>query len=178
MSQSTTLYRISKAKFSELEASGGESFDPSSAKNYVTLEGSFMALEFILSKNQDDEAVEQVNELFNSGQFIGEQNIGIDDLYSFEEFDFDNMGSSIPYLDAAAVAGVHAILDKLSTEEIESLYDADELNSNGIYPEVWHNDNSPEQAFNLRQVSEDFTELKSIIKKAAEERDYVLVYTG
>jgi hypothetical protein len=178
MSQSTTFYRISKDKFSELDTSGGHSFEPSLAKNYITLEGSFMALEFILSKNQDDATIEQVKELFNPGQSIGEQNFNLNDLESFEEFDFDNMGSSISYLDAGAIAGIHTILNRLSIEEIESLYDSEELNSNRIYPEVWHDDNSPDQGFNLRQVSEDFTELKAMIKQAKEEGDYVVVYGG
>lgn len=178
MSQSTTLYRISKQKFNDLESSGGESFNASLAKNYITLEGSFMALEFILSKDQDDSVIEQVSELFNPSQSIGEQTIGIDDIDSFEEFDFDNLGASIPYLDAATIAGIHAFLNKVSNEELESLYDADELNSNGIYPEMWHNDNSPEQAFNFRHVSDDFTGLKEIIKKAAEEGDYIVIFEG
>jgi hypothetical protein len=164
MSQSTTFYRISKDKFRELETSGGE-FEISSAKNYVTFEGSFMALEFILSKDRDDPTAELVSELFNPGQSIGEQNPGIDD-FDFEEFDFDDMRSSIPYLDVAAISSIHAFLDQVSTEDIESLYDAEELNSNGIYPELWRNDNSPEQAFNLRHVSQDFEELRSIVRKA------------
>lgn len=174
MSQSTTLYRISKDKFNELEASG--SFEPSLAKNYITLEGSFMALEFILSKNQDDATADLVKELFNPDQSIGGQHFDLDALESFEEFDFDAM--PISYLDAATIGNIHKILDNISTTEIESLYDAEELNSNGIYPEVWHDDNSPEQAFNLRQVSDDFTELKTMIKQAKEEGDFVVVYTG
>lgn len=180
MSQSTTFYRISKDKFSALKAANGEQeFEPSLAKNYITLEGSFMALEFILSKNQDDATIEQVKELFNPGQsFGGDQNFNLDDLETFEEFDFDNMGSSISYLDAGAIAGIHTVLNRLSLEEIESLYDSEELNSNRIYPEVWHDDNSPDQGFNLRQVSEDFVELKAMIKQAKEEGDYVVVFGG
>ena len=176
MSQSTTLFRLSKDKFSELENSGGNSFEPSWAKNYITLQGSFMALEFILSKDQDDSTIEQIQELFSPSQQIGGQNIGIDDLDSFEEFDFDE--TPISYLDAATIGGIHNTLDKISTAEIESLYDADELNSNGIYPEVWQDGDSKDQAFNFRHVSDDFAELKSIIKKAAEEGDYIVVFEG
>src|SRR6478735_8962542 len=124
MSQSTTLYRLSKDKFSELENSGGNSFEPSWAKNYITLQGSFMALEFILSKDQDDSTIEQIQELFSPSQSIGTQHIGIDDLESFEEFGFDDM--SIPYLDADTIGNIHNTLDKISTTEIESLYDAEE----------------------------------------------------
>lgn len=175
MSQSTTLYRISKDKFNELETSGGSSFEPSWAKNYITLQGSFMALEFILSKDQDDSTLEQIQELFSPAQSIGDQ-IGIDDLDSFEEFDFDAM--PIPYIDTETIGNIHKALDKISTAEIESLYDADELNSNGIYPEIWQDDDSQDQAFNFRHVSDDFTELKSIIKKAAEEGDYIVVFEG
>jgi uncharacterized protein DUF1877 len=174
MSQSTTLYRVSKDKFSELETSG--SFDPSLAKNYVTLEGSFMALEFILSKNQDDETADLVKELFNPGHSIGGQHFDLDDLESFEEFDLSD--TPISYLDIATIGNIHNILDNISTTELEDLYDSEELNSNGIYPEVWHDDNSPDQGFNLRQVSEDFVELKAMVKQAKEEGDYVVVFGG
>ena len=119
MSQSTTLYRISKDKFNELELSGDNSFDPSWAKNHITLQGSFMALEFILSKDQDDSTIEQLQELFSPTQSIGGQHIGIDDLESFEEFDFNEM--PIPYLDAATIGSIHNTLDKISNTEIESL---------------------------------------------------------
>ena len=171
MSQSTTLYRISKDKFSELESSG--SFDPSMAKNFVILEGSFMALEFILSKDQDDATADLIKELFNPDQSIGGQHFDLDALESFEEFDFSD--TPISYLDKATIGNIHKVLESISTAEIESLYDAEELNSNGIYPEVWHDDNSPDQAFNLRQVSEDFVELKAMVKLAKEEGDYIVV---
>jgi len=171
MSQATTLYRISKDKFNELEASG--SFEPSMAKNYVTLEGSFMALEFILSKNQDDATADLIKELFNPDQSIGGQHFDLDALESFEEFDLSDM--PITYLDTETIGNIHSVLDTISTTEIESLYDSEELNSNGIYPEVWHDDNSPDQAFNLRQVSEDFVELKAMVKLAKEEGDYIIV---
>jgi hypothetical protein len=174
MSQSTTLYRISKDKFSELETSG--SFDPSLAKNYVTLEGSFMALEFILSKNQDDATADLIKELFNPDQSIGGQHFDLDALESFEEFDLND--TPISYLDTETIGNIHQVLNNIPTTELESLYDAEELNSNGIYPEIWHDDNSPDMGYNLRHVSEDFTELKAMVKQAVEEGDYVVVFGG
>lgn len=126
-----------------------------------------MALEFILSKDQDDSTIEQIQEIFSPSQTIGGQNIGIEDLESFEEFDFDDM--PIPYLDTETIGNIHNTLEKITTSEIESQYDAEELNSNGIYPDIWQDGNSQDQAFNFRHISEDFIALKSIIKKAAEE---------
>lgn len=175
MGQSTTYYRISNETFIELETSG-DKFDLSSAKSYVTLEKSFMGLEFVLSKNQEDAVVEQVKELFIPSQSIGGQNIDFEDLDAIAEFDFDDFPT--PYLNAETIGNIHKALDKISTADIENSYDAEELNSNGIYPEIWHNDNSPNLAFNLRHLVEDFTELKSLIKQAADEGDYLLVYAG
>jgi hypothetical protein len=76
MSQSATLYRISNDTFRQLETSAGRpQFEISSAKNYTTFQGSFMGLEYILSKGQDIPTTEIINEIFNPTQSLGRQDI-------------------------------------------------------------------------------------------------------
>lgn len=76
------------------------------------------------------------------------------------------------------VSKINSLIRNISEADIHSRYDARQLNNNGIYPEVWHNDNSPNQVYNERHIVEDFKELKSIVNKADNDKDYILVFVG
>ncbi len=177
MSQSATFYRVSQNTFRQLENSNNKKhFDISTAKDYTTLQGSFMALEYILSKAQDPYAIELINELFNPTQSLGEPDL--ESLTLEEKMEFYENGGAIQYLDNVTISKLSGLLDKFSESDIHSKYDSNELNSNRIYPEVWHNDNSPDQAYNERHILDDFVPLKKIIKQAADDMDYILVFAG
>ena len=93
-----------------------------------------------------------------------------------EEFDLDEIVFPTLYLDAATIVAIKALFDNITTAAIDSLYNAAVLNEEGIYPGVWHNDNSPDQGFNKQHLAEDFEKLKTFMGEAAAEGDYVLVY--
>ncbi len=174
MSQSATLYRVSKDIFEQL-GSGGE-FDTSSAKNYTIFESSFMGLEYILSKKQDISTTKLINEIFNPKQFLGWQEF--ENLTEEEKFEFYESGKLISYLDPIIISKINSFLESISEAEIRAKYDSKELNDNDIYPNCWHDDNSPDLACNLRHILADFLELKIIIKQAATENDYIFVFVG
>lgn len=177
MSQSATFYRVSQNTFRQLENSNNKQhFDISSAKDHTTLQGSFMALEYILSKAQAPSAIELVNELFNPTQSLGEPDL--ENLTAEKKMEFYENGGAIHYLDTATISKLSGLLENFSESDIHSKYDSNELNSNRIYPEVWHNDNSPGQAYNERHILDDFIPLKKIIKQAADDLDYILVFVG
>jgi hypothetical protein len=177
MSQSATLYRVSHDTFEQLEKSAHEKrFNISSAKNYTTFQGSFMGLEFILSKGQDASATDLIKEIFNPKQSIGGQDFA--SLTPEEQFEYYENGMPISYLDTTIISKLSDLLDKISEQEIHLKYNANELNDNGIYPGIWHDDNSHDRAYNERQILEDYKELKNIIKQAAGENDYILVFVG
>jgi Domain of unknown function (DUF1877) len=177
MSQSATFYRVSQDTFRQLENSNNKQhFDISSAKDYTTLQGSFMALEYILSKAQDLSAIELINELFDPKQSLDGPDL--ESLTLEKKMEFYENGGVIHYLDNATISKLSGLLDKFSELDIHSKYDSDELNNNRIYPEVWHNDNSPDQAYNERHILDDFVQLKKIIKQAADDIDYILVFVG
>jgi hypothetical protein len=81
-------------------------------------------------------------------------------------------------LNPQIISTIHGFLNNISIVDIHSNYDANELNQNGVYPELWHNDNSTDMAFNERQLSEDLIELKTLIGQATEQNDYILVFIG
>lgn len=177
MSQSATLYRISQDNFEQLERSkGNQRFDMDSSKNFATFQGSFMALEFILAKGRDTSTIDIVNELFNPKNVLGQQEF--DSLPPEEKFEFYESGKLIPYLNTATIAGLNDLLDKVSETDIHLNYDAKELNDNGIYPGVWHNDNSENMAYNERDILEGLAELKAIVSQAEKEKDFILVFIG
>ncbi|MES2622290.1 MAG: DUF1877 family protein [Bacteroidota bacterium] len=176
MSQSATLYRISFDTFAQLKSSKEASFDRSSAKNQITFQGSFMGLEYLLSKGSDISAIDLLKEIFNPSRSLGEQEFG--NLTPDEKFEFYKNGNIISYLDSTTISNLNIFLDKVSENAIQSRYDKTELNDKGIYPEVWHNDNSPDQAYNQRHILEDFKELKEIISQADKHGDYILVFVG
>lgn len=177
MSQSATLYRISEDIFRQLDKPDNkQKFDINSAKNYSIFQGSFLGLEYILSKGQDNSKIELINEIFNPKQSLGGEEF--DKLTPEEQFEFYESGLFIPYLDTSTISKLNDFIGNVSQTDIHLKYDAKELNDNGIYPEVWHNDNSPDQAYNQRHILEDLEELKTIIKQANTEKDYILVFVG
>jgi hypothetical protein len=177
MSQSATLYRISTDSFKMLdEPDNKQKFKINSAKSYSIFQGSFMALEYILSKGQNNSTTQLVNEIFNPRQSLGRQTI--ETLTPEEQFEFYESGFFIPYLDISTISKLNVFLTNTSQRDISSKYDANELNDNGIYPEVWHNDNSPNLSYNQRHIMEDLEELKQIINKADIEQDYIFVFIG
>jgi hypothetical protein len=176
MSQSATLYRISPDTFGQLVKSDNPKFDIASAKSHVIFQGSFMGLEYILSKGQDASTIELVREIFNPRLSLGGQDFS--SLTPEEQFEFYESGGSISYLDMTSIRKLNNFLEKVSETDIQSKYDAQELNDNRIYPEVWHNDNSPDQAYKQPHILEDLEELKAIVNQADKQGDYIFVFVG
>lgn len=177
MSQSATLYRISQAIFTQLESPNDKpKFEINTAKSYVTFQGSFMGLEYVLSKGQDVSTTALVSEIFNPTQSLGGQEF--ESLTPEEQFEFYESGLFIPYLDTLIISKLNDFISNVSQTDISSKYDAEELNENRIYPEVWHNDNSADKAYNERHILEGLEELKKIIREANMENDYILVFIG
>ena len=177
MSQSATLYRVSKETFLQLNLPDNkQSFDFNMAKSDALLDGSFMALEYILSKGQDNSTIEIVKQIFAPEQAIGGQ--GFEGLTPEEHFEYYESGLYIPYLDALIISKLNDFISNFSDSDIRSKYNAKELNDNGIYPGVWHNNNSKGLVYNERQILEDFEALKIILKQANIEGDYIFVFVG
>jgi hypothetical protein len=179
MSQSATLYRVSQDSLMQLTNSvDKQQFDiRAMAKGYSIFAGTFMGLTFILSKGQNTVTAGLVSEIFEPKRSL--LRAWLDDLSPEAQMAFwENDGSLMPYLDFTSVAAINDILYNISEADIKHRYDAQELNNNGIYPDAWHNDNSPDLAYNERHFVNDFKELKFIFNKAYQEKDCILVFVG
>lgn len=181
MSQTATLYRISKETFrslQEAEREGPVAF-PEDIKEDQEFQGSFMALEFLLSKDTDMVSAALVRQIFNPDTTLGDPGIGDPSAEELEQlFEHYESGQWIPYLDPERIAAIGSLLDAVTEQLIDARYDAAALNREGIYPGIWHNDNNPGKAFNKRHVLEDLAMLKAFFTDAASDGDYILVFIG
>lgn len=175
MSQSATLYRISQETLSQLETSEerGEFDLTAIAKSHSIFQGSFMGLEFVLSKGQQKETVDLITEIFNPTKALGMDHLSEEDALALYE-----SGEIMYYLDLYTVSKINAFLNTLSVEQAIASYSSEELNENEIYPEQWKTGNSLEEAFNERCIAEGVKELKDIFEAADADHNSILVFVG
>lgn len=179
MSQSATLYSVIPEKFLEVEKANGKKVKPLQLTDeYICIQGSFDAIVFILSKGRTQLQQALISEIFAPKAGIGGTDISTIDFASIEEEELWNLMDCVEYLSPDKVQAVSTLLETITEQEVSNSYNAQELNTNGIYPEVWHDDNSEDQAYNKRHVLEDFTELKFFFQKAAMCQNFVLCYAG
>ena len=184
VSQSASLYRVSRETFLQLENSKekGEFNIPALAKSYSTFEGSFMGLEFVLSKGQKKETADLIAEIFNPTKKMGMQGTQAMDQLNEEDilamFESYESGEIIYYLDSSTVSQINTFLKTQSTAQVIARYNNEELNENGIYPEVWTAGYSRETAYNELHITEDLAELKNIFEAADLDQDSILVFVG
>ena len=175
MSQISTIYRISETEFENLKDSQNRdkvNLEKISKESY-DFNGSFLGLEYILTKISNNEVI---LEIFNSTNSLGQEEY--ENLDFEEQFEYYESGKLIPYLNPDIIGKLNKIFDQISEEELSKNYNAEELNANDIYPSVWNNDNSENKVYNLRQLVEDFKYLKKIIKNSYTENDYLLNLIG
>lgn len=177
MSQSATLYEISKKEFQKLEN------DPSCfrfdiAEQYETFEQNFDGLLFVLTKCVTEDKKEMINLIFYPSNFLGES-------IDFDSIDFDSLDNlsilgneTISFLTSEQVGELKNILSQIDKTEFLKNYIPQELNENGVYPEIWHEDESSEQAFNKRHLEEGFDALCKLFNQAGKNENYILSFVG
>ena len=136
-----------------------------------------MGLEFVLSKNRDDNQTELIEQIFNPDKSIGGKDLSGYNLSSMNEMEILELlenDSSVWYHSPEKVKDIDEMLSLVSDIEFVSNYDPDELNTNDIYPSVWNRNTAPDAALNEKHILNDFTSLKSFFYSAAKEHDYVL----
>ena len=179
MGQSATLYAIDKNDFKKIAANPEDSGLIKLARYYEIFDKSFEGLRFLLSKNQNTNISELVDQVFYPKGFVGEE-------IDYSKLDFDNLPQDfdfekqpIYYNSPERVLEIANFLNTLSLDFIAAQYDADELNANNIYPnDIWNNHIEENYAFNARHMTEEFRNLKVFFNKAKENDDYVLSFVG
>ena len=150
MGQSATLYRISQDEFDQLRKEP-TSFKMEMTLGHKTFEQNFEGLIFLLTKVSSSAMHALIHEIFYPSESLGKSP-------GFEQSDFDPLADdfffdeSISYLNREKILATKFFLDGVDEHQLLSTYNAKELNDNGIYPGVWHNDESADQAFNRRHA--------------------------
>lgn len=172
MGQSATLYRIAQFKFDEL-LNNPATFNVRMTQGHTTFEQNFEGLLFLLSKLASNSEQALVQEIFYPNDSIGKT----------VDFDSDNFmdfsdNEPINYLSPEKVRSIHGFLGRINKRDVLALYDPDELNKNGIYPRVWHSDESPDQGFNKRHIEEGFDNLIMLFNAAVSNNETILAFVG
>ena len=178
MGQSAYIYRVSKENFELLRKSTRRQDLRLSelAIEHWEFQGSFMGIEFILAKNQSEENKRILYDIFYPSNALGSEEL--ENMEDDEKYSFYESGNYIPYLDSLRIEEINKIIQNVTAEDLTKMYSSKELNDNGIYPDCWHDDNSENQVFNLRQIIEDITEIKKIFKAATENQNYLLSFVS
>ena len=178
MGQSATLYRIDIKDFPKI-LEDPENFNVSDLnKGYVTFEKTFDGFCFVLSKGQNKTIAELVQQIFYPLTYAGEE-------IDFNELDMENIpenfnfeSTAVYYNDPDKVMEIATFLDTISITDFKELFNADELNEQGVYPNFWNAETQENVAFNVDHMAKEFLEMKEFFSKAKEEGDYVLSFVG
>lgn len=179
MSQSATLYPISQESFAIIEKAKGKNVRPFDyTSEYETFQGTFMGLEFVLSKDRDKATISLIEEIFNPKKTVGQADTNNLDFSKLSQDELESLTDFISYLSPEKVEKINNILTKISEQEVADKYNSEELNTNEIYPWCWHDDESEDQAFNKKHLLQDFKLLKDFFNKAASNKNYILCFVG
>jgi len=176
MGQSATLYEVKEDEFKKI-AVDPSFFNINMTRYYEVFEKNFDGLLFLLSKSVPNESKDMVKQIFYPSNFLG-KSIDFKSI-DFENWDEDSMldNEPISYLAPETIGQLKELLNNLEKVDFLRNYNSREFNENGIYPEIWHDDESPDQAFNKRNLEEGFESLQNLFNRVAEEGNYILVFT-
>ena len=173
MSQSASLYPITPAEFELLKLESDLEQLPDVSTRAEIFEHNFEGLQFLLAKYFKGADLEVINEIFSPSEFLGEE---IDYTAIDFEDDFDEVEQPLFYVSPEKVKAINALLATVEEEKFLSLYNADELNANEVYPEAWHNDEADDQLFNKRHLEEGLRYLKQLFNEAAANGNYIFSF--
>jgi hypothetical protein len=179
MGQSATLYRIDKADFNKILDNPKDFGLFKITKGYEIFDKTFAGLEFVLQKGLSDLNQESIELIFNPNTFYGEE-------IDYSTIDFENLPDDIDfesqpiyYNDPSKVSEIHNLLETISISTFQNNFDHEELNREDIYPsKIWNNETKENVAFNVRDMTIEFENLKNIFKTAKENDEYLLSYVG
>src|SRR5690606_5752177 len=179
MGQTATLYRIDKNDFSKIVDNPNDFGLFQISKGYEIFEKSFDGLQYVLSLGLDNPNKELIEQIFYPKTFLGEQ-------IDFSKLDFENLPDDfdfeqqpVYYNDPNRVSEICNLLETISVEKFQKDFDYNELNRLDIYPgKIWNDETADNIAFNVRHMTLEFQNLKSIFKVAKENDQFLLSYIG
>jgi len=174
MSQSVNLYQISKDDFEEFSKNYKTVNLEFTDDNSSVFDQNFEGLNFLLSSFFGEQLPEPFEKLFYPQEFIGDEidynQFDLDDIVNFPE------SNAVYFIDPKNILEINETLNKIDNDKILSFYNALNFNVNDVYPSVWHNDESEDQAFNKRHLEEGLELLRKTFSKASNSKSYILLF--
>lgn len=171
-----TLYLVSNTAFEYLERVPDKTKVPVIAYDSESFVRIYEGLEFLLNKfiTGDDKGL--IYEIFSPEEYIGEspdenpfKSPTPDELDEFE-------ANAVYYLDPEKIARIDYLLSELDPAEVLGAYSPAEFNNNGVYPEVWHGDESEGQFFNQTHLSHALKRLTDFFGRAISNNDHIITF--
>jgi hypothetical protein len=187
MSQSAAFYPISSNNFSAIERNPGHLEILRNIKNYVTFQGTHEGLRFVLTKGLSRQEADLVNEIFYPATYIGEVSQTVvpnpEEVHEFTDVTDDENNDDferepVPYHTPEKVKQVTALLNRISSEQLLTQFDHEELNRENIYPCCWNKNASEHQPYNERHILWDYQHLKELFTNASLTNSYLLCFVG
>lgn len=178
MGMSLVLFQIAAIHFAEIKAANNPEKVIALATDSVSFDKTFHGLEYLLAKVGLPQAT--VSTLLYPNTALDEGQAA-----QFADFDFENadkdalmeavnyFDEAISYLAPAEVIAMWQILAPLTANQFGEAYSSRELNEAGIYPENWHDNEAPNNAFNRSDTVAEFLHLQQFYQQASEAGDYV-----
>jgi hypothetical protein len=177
MGQSAVLHSLDKGAFDQLAA------NPASFEYYkvavasACFDKTFEGLRFVLCKAKP-EAASLLTHVFEPLLFVGEE-------IDYAHLDWDNLppdlpldGTAVYYHDPATVQDLSTHVAAITDQAFRQAFDPDELNHEGIYPEIWNREEGASNGFNEQALVEELQELKQFLAKASAGNHYCICYVG
>ncbi|SFQ82349.1 DUF1877 family protein [Hymenobacter arizonensis] len=177
MGLSAVLHSLDKRTFDQLAA------DPASFKYYrvavasASFDKTFEGLQFVLCKAKPA-AADLLSRLFYPLLFVGEE-------LDYAHLDWDNLppdapldGTAVYYHDPATVQALATHVATITDPDVRHAFDPDELNREGIYPEIWNREADANNGFNEHALVEEFHYLQQFLAQASAGGHYCVCYVG
>ena len=176
MSQNASLFSIEEKTFHKLKDERGTKELVHLSNEHVTFHQTHEGLTFVLSKGQTEDLLDLVTEIFypllSFGKSVELETI---DTISIDEDDLDT-NEPVFYHSARKVTQISKLLNTIDEETFLVNFDADEMNSEDVYPGTWNSNANGRSPFNQVHLAEDFRKLKLFFEQAAGEGCYILVF--
>ncbi len=176
MGLNVKLCRIRKVWFDQLEKDLNVSTISDLSEDYKIIVKNFEGIRFLLKKYVTLENQRVIDEVFYPTDYIGH----MIDFESFNRIKKDDLSKikdwPISYLSETKVSQILSLLNQIDKNEFLETYNSKELNDYGIYPMIWHDDESSDKFYNKNDIKEGFEALVKLFIRAADNKNYILVF--
>jgi len=144
------------------------------SKDCFYIEKSFEGLQFVFVKGLGEE----VRKAFRGSRTICPVDFTAKkfrDLDVDEQFEIYYKTPQISFFSPDDIIKLALLFSKIEGDFIDKFYNSNELNDNRVYPEIWHDDNSENQVYNARDLSQNSEGMITFFSKVQSDGDYVIL---